>query len=304
MLPRRPQALLIKYRRLDGTAALISASPSVCEAGQRITLNGNDSRVPGAAVVGYHWNLGDGTSAEGSCVEHTYTKPGAYTVGLNVLTEQGATDKTTTVVTVTPADTTTPVLAAVASGRTDRVTVTFSELVDPATAATAANYAIEPGIEVLAASPVSGTTAVTLTTSPLTEGTAYTLTVNGVRDLASSPHIIAPDSRKAFRYTALYAWWRLDDGLNGTAVDSSGNGHHGTLTGSDHGPTPTPSTCGQVLSFDGKADVVETDTTLSDLTMPFTIAVWVNPASTQVEHVDILGNHGEPSPLKVSVLVC
>ncbi len=49
-----------------------------------------------------------------------------------------------------------------------------------------------------------------------------------------------------------------------------------------------------MLRFDGKADVVETYTTLSDLTMPFTIAIWVNPASTQVEHADILGNHGEP----------
>jgi hypothetical protein len=28
--------------------------------------------------------------------------------------------------------------------------------------------------------------------------------------------------------------------------------------------------------------------------MPFSIALWVNPAATQVEYADILGNHGEP----------
>ena len=28
--------------------------------------------------------------------------------------------------------------------------------------------------------------------------------------------------------------------------------------------------------------------------MPFSITLWVNPAATQVEHADILGNHGEP----------
>jgi hypothetical protein len=39
---------------------------------------------------------------------------------------------------------------------------------------------------------------------------------------------------------------------------------------------------------------VETDTCLPDLAMPFSIALWVNPAATQVENADILGNHGEP----------
>ena len=48
------------------------------------------------------------------------------------------------------------------------------------------------------------------------------------------------------------------------------------------------------LSFDGVADRVETGTFLPELTMPFSISLWVNPAATQVEHADILGNHGEP----------
>ena len=54
VLPHRPQALLIKYRRLEGTAAVISASAAACDVGQRITLTGNDSRSPGAAVASYH----------------------------------------------------------------------------------------------------------------------------------------------------------------------------------------------------------------------------------------------------------
>ena len=293
VLPRRPQALLIKYRRLEGAAAIISASATRCEAGQTITLNGKDSGAP-ARLSSTTTGISATEQRPKRGVAHVYTRPGEYTVELKVLTERGNADQTSTVLTVSPADTMPPRLVAAASGRPDRVTVTFSEPVDPTTAACVENYTIEPRVQVLAAKPVPGSTAVTLSTSPLTVGTAYTLTVNGARDLAASPHTIAPGSREHFRYSALYAWWRLDDGQNGTVVDSSGNGHHGTLSGKDRGPSPVTSQRGRVLSFDGKGDVVETDTNLADLTMPFTIAVWVNPASTQVEHADILGNHGEP----------
>jgi hypothetical protein len=48
------------------------------------------------------------------------------------------------------------------------------------------------------------------------------------------------------------------------------------------------------LRFDGNGAYVETDTFFPDMAMPFSIALWVNPAATQVEHADILGNHGEP----------
>jgi hypothetical protein len=48
------------------------------------------------------------------------------------------------------------------------------------------------------------------------------------------------------------------------------------------------------LSFDGADAYVETDTFFPDLSMPFSISLWVNPAATQVQHADILGNHGEP----------
>ena len=51
---------------------------------------------------------------------------------------------------------------------------------------------------------------------------------------------------------------------------------------------------GTVLRFDGTDAYVETETCFPDLAMPLSIALWVNPASTQSEHADILGNHGEP----------
>ena len=85
-----------------------------------------------------------------------------------------------------------------------------------------------------------------------------------------------------------------DDGKGDVAVDSSGNGHHAALLGAHGGPTWAKSDRGTALRFDGVDAYVETDTFLPNLAMPFSISVWVNPASTQVEHADILGNHGEP----------
>ena len=48
------------------------------------------------------------------------------------------------------------------------------------------------------------------------------------------------------------------------------------------------------LRFDGSDAYVDTGTHLPNLQMPFSISLWVKPAATQVEHADILGNHGEP----------
>ena len=92
----------------------------------------------------------------------------------------------------------------------------------------------------------------------------------------------------------MYGWWRLDDGKGDLAVDSSGNGHHGVLRGGHGGPVWTKNARGTVLSFDGMDACVETETFFPDLAMPFSISLWVSPAPTQVEHADILGNHGEP----------
>ncbi len=95
-----------------------------------------------------------------------------------------------------PIDTTKPTVVSVASsGSFNAVTLTFSEDLDPATAATAANYTITPALAVTGATYNSK--VVTLTTAAQTPGaTAYTVTVNGVRDL--SKNVIATDSKATF----------------------------------------------------------------------------------------------------------
>ncbi|MEZ5139249.1 MAG: PKD domain-containing protein [Acidimicrobiales bacterium] len=60
-------------------------------------FDGRESQDPdGDPIVRYVWEFGDGTTAEGETVEHTYTAPGAYTVKLYVLDPQGAQGSVTT----------------------------------------------------------------------------------------------------------------------------------------------------------------------------------------------------------------
>jgi PKD repeat protein len=51
-----------------------------------------DGAAPDRAVVGYSWAFGDGTTATGATVSHTYGESGAYRVELTVTDSRGATD--------------------------------------------------------------------------------------------------------------------------------------------------------------------------------------------------------------------
>ena len=61
-------------------------------------LDGGHSR-PTAGIEAYHWDFGDGSSADGATVDHAYTTAGTYTATLTV-TANGHSDKDTAVITV------------------------------------------------------------------------------------------------------------------------------------------------------------------------------------------------------------
>jgi len=69
----------------------------------------------------------------------------------------------------------------------------------------------------------------------------------------------------------LVGWWRLD----GDAIDSSGNGHDGTIQGD---PQSADGKIGGALDFDGDDNISITGLQLP--TEAFTIALWFNPLST------------------------
>ena len=57
--------------------------------------------TPTAGIESYHWEFGDGSSADGETADHTYTDPGSYTAKLTV-TADGQTSSNTATITVDP----------------------------------------------------------------------------------------------------------------------------------------------------------------------------------------------------------
>lgn len=107
----------------------------------------------------------------------------------------GWTNSLTATLTV-QADTTRPTIASAANlGNNNRVTVLFSEPVEPASATNAANYALNLGAGVTAARFAGDDRTIVLETSTLGSGLIYTLTVNNVRDRAATPNTILPNSQ-------------------------------------------------------------------------------------------------------------
>ncbi|MEO8102486.1 MAG: fibronectin type III domain-containing protein, partial [Betaproteobacteria bacterium] len=78
------------------------------------------------------------------------------------------------------------------------VTLQFDRALEPASAATAANYVINNGVTVLQATLGADPSVVTLTTSAMSAGASYLLTVNRVKELAAPQNPIWPNTEKSF----------------------------------------------------------------------------------------------------------
>ena len=70
----------------DNPLAVITGLPSCAgwEVGVPLTLDGSASRAAGGTIIQYKWNFGDGETATGETVTHTYQKTGRFTVSLTV----------------------------------------------------------------------------------------------------------------------------------------------------------------------------------------------------------------------------
>ncbi len=288
-LPPNGSAIIL-YNHLS---AVVVADTRVGEAPLSVRFDGTRSSCVTGKIVACEWNFGDGATARDAVAMHTYEKEGNYTASLTVKNEQGQTIMDRLVIVVTPVDVIAPTITqVVAPGRPDRVRVTFSEPVMQAGAETASNYAITPGIHVLAASLSADRCTVTLTTSPLgalsSPGADYTLSAKGIRDCGRKQNVMAADTRHVFRYSPILARWKLDEGKGLAAADASGSKLDGVLKGA---PVWTNLAGRAGLNFDGADDIVEMPTRLESLAVPFTFTLWVNPAAEQMEYANILGNH-------------
>ena len=169
---------------VEGGTAIFSVS-LVKTLGVTFQWKRNGTNIPGATASAFALApaaLSDSTSTFFCAVTNSF----------------GGTNSTTATLTVLP-DTTRPtILSAGTLGDNTRVTVLYSEPVEAATATNAANYSLNFGASVSAVRFVGDTRTVLLETSPLNAGQTYTLTVNNVRDRATTPNTILPNSTIQF----------------------------------------------------------------------------------------------------------
>jgi len=81
--------------------AILTESSETENLSHQINLSATESYDPDGTIVGYSWDFGDGTTATGVTVSHTYSQIGKYTVKLIVTDDDGATDSASTTKTVT-----------------------------------------------------------------------------------------------------------------------------------------------------------------------------------------------------------
>lgn len=157
--------------------------------------------VAGSPPFSYQWLKGgfpitDATSATYSISEVTPGDAGEYVVQVSNPATTNLLSRTARLVVL--ADNTAPTLTSVA-GTPNRVTVTFSEPVDPVTAGDKTRYTLT-GLTVNTATVSAANPAVVvLATSQQTLFTNYTLSVTGVQDRFSN--VILPASVKTFLST-------------------------------------------------------------------------------------------------------
>ncbi len=70
-----------------------------------VNLSGSSSNDPDGAIVAYHWDFGDGSSADAADAAHTYTTPGIYDAVLTVTDDQGGSASQRIEITVSSQDT-------------------------------------------------------------------------------------------------------------------------------------------------------------------------------------------------------
>jgi len=80
--------------------ANFTESAHTVDTGESINFDASASYDPDSTIVSYSWNFGDGDTATGVTVSHSYATSGTYTVILTVTDDDGATDSITATKTV------------------------------------------------------------------------------------------------------------------------------------------------------------------------------------------------------------
>jgi serine protease len=81
-------------------SASFTTSPSSPKVDETVTFDASGSTDSDGSITSYEWDFGDGTTATGETVTHSYGSAGDYTVSLTVTDDAGATDTVSKAITV------------------------------------------------------------------------------------------------------------------------------------------------------------------------------------------------------------
>ncbi|MCK5247872.1 DUF4384 domain-containing protein, partial [Candidatus Bipolaricaulota bacterium] len=84
--------------------AIFTFSPSDPSVGDVVTFDASASADSDGTISSYQWSLGDGTTATGSIISHTFAANNTFTVQLTVIDNEGAQDTSSQNVVVRPGD--------------------------------------------------------------------------------------------------------------------------------------------------------------------------------------------------------
>ncbi|MCF8378756.1 MAG: T9SS type A sorting domain-containing protein [Bacteroidales bacterium] len=213
--------------------------------------------------------------------DQTYTENQPYFYRLKAKNLAGLTslNYSNELTVTTGPDITAPVFFFVSSNSANNIVVVeFTERIDQLTAENPANFSINDGIAINSANLALDQKSVILTTSPM-EDKFYTLTVNNIKDQASEPNTMVPDTAIFFHKNPVpetVALYRLDDWIESgdiTIVDESNNHNNGIVMG---GAFLSEGYIGNALGFDGVDDYVQFSTSPSfDInSQTVTVSVW------------------------------
>ncbi len=201
--------------------AVASATPASGTAPLTVTFDGSGSAVAGASAVSYQWTFGDGTTASGLTVQHTYQAAGPYTAVLTVTSGAGATSLTNVAVSALPPPMP-PVAVATATPSSGVVpfTVAFDGSASSASGGSLVAYQWDFG-------DATSASGATVQHSYLTAGT-YTavLTVTDSRGASSTATVVINAQPASTALSVTLAWDASPD-----ATVAGYNVHYGTASG-------------------------------------------------------------------------